>query len=256
MSGWGLGAVALGGVQIAIVSVFGAILGSFANVVIHRMPKGASIVSPGSRCPHCQTPIRAADNIPLVSYVLLRGRCRSCGQRISGRYPLVEALMALLAVATWSAFPDPLPRAMGLLFAFLMVVVTFIDLDHQLILDRVTYPGIAVGLLLSAAVGRFVPALLSAAGAAALIAAIVIVSRGGMGGGDIKLAALMGAFLGWPGVGVALFLGFMAGGVVGIGLLALRLRGRKDPIPFGPALAGGALVALYWGQAIAAWYWP
>lgn len=256
MSAGGLGAAGMGGGEVAVVAAFGAILGSFANVVIHRLPLEVSIVYPGSRCPHCQTPIRAVDNVPVLSYLLLRGRCRSCGGRISARYPLVELLMAILAVAVWSAFTGPLPRLAGLGFAFLMVVITFIDLDHQLILNRITYPGIAAGLLLSAIQGRAVPALLAAAGAGALIAAIVLLSRGGMGGGDIKLAALIGAFLGWPGVAVALFLGFMAGGVVGIGLLVLRLRGRKDAIPFGPALAAGALAALFWGEAIAAWYWP
>ncbi|MDI6772191.1 MAG: prepilin peptidase, partial [bacterium] len=252
MSSWGLGAAGMGGVEAAVVAAFGAILGSFANVVIHRLPLEVSIVYPGSRCPHCQAPIRAKDNVPVLSYLLLRGRCRSCGGGISARYPLVELLMAILAVAVWSAFTGPLPRLAGLGFAFLMVVITFIDLDHQLILDRLTYPGIAAGLLLSAIQGRGVVALLATAGAGALIAAIVILSRGGMGVGDIKLAALIGAFLGWPGVAVALFLGFMAGGVVGIGLLALRLRGRKDAIPFGPWLAGGALAALFWGEAIAA----
>lgn len=256
MSAGGLGAGGVGGVEITVVAAFGAILGSFANVLIHRMPRDVSIVYPGSRCPHCQAPIRAKDNVPVLSYLLLRGRCRSCGGRISARYPLVELLMAILTVAVWSAFTGPLPRLAGLGFAFLMVVITFIDLDHQLILNRITYPGIAAGLLLSAAQDRAVPALLAASGAGALIAAIVVLSRGGMGGGDIKLAALIGAFLGWPGVAVALFTGFMAGGVVGIGLLALRLRGRKDAIPFGPWLAVGALVALFWGDAIAAWYWP
>ncbi|MDQ7841862.1 MAG: prepilin peptidase [bacterium] len=256
MSAWGLGAAGLGGAEMAVVAAFGAILGSFANVVIHRLPLEVSIVYPGSRCPHCQAPIRAKDNVPVLSYLLLRGRCRSCDGRISARYPLVEVLMAILAVAVWCAFTGPLPRLAGLVFAFLMVVITFIDLDHQLILNRLTYPGIAAGLLLSAVQGRVVPALLAAAGAGALIAAIVVLSRGGMGGGDIKLAALIGAFLGWPGVAVALFLGFIAGGAVGIGLLALRLRGRKDAIPFGPWLAVGALAALFWGEAIMAWYWP
>jgi leader peptidase (prepilin peptidase)/N-methyltransferase len=255
MSAGGIGAAGMGGGEVAVVAAFGAILGSFANVVIYRLPLEVSIVYPGSRCPHCQAPIRAVNNVPVFSYLLLRGRCRSCGGRISARYPIVEVLMAILAVAVWSAFTGPLPRLAGLGFAFLMVVTTFIDLDHQIILNRITYPGIAAGLLLSAMQGRAVPALLAAGGAGALIAAIVLLSRGGMGGGDIKLAALIGAFLGWPGVAVALFLGFMAGGLVGIGLLALRLRGRKDAIPFGPALAAGALVALFWGEAIAAWYW-
>lgn len=239
-----------------LAGVVGAVLGSFANVVIHRVPRRESIVSPPSRCPRCGTPIRPLDNIPLVSFLLLRGRCRRCRDPISWRYPLVEALMAALAVAVVVVFPDWLSRLAALVLVFLLVVITFIDLDHQLILDRISLPGIAVGLVFAALLGRAVPSLLSALGAGALIAAIVIVSRGGMGGGDVKLAALMGAFLGWPGIGVALFSGFMVGGIVGMTLLALRLRGRKDPIPFGPALAAGALVGLFWGEAIARWYWP
>ncbi|OFX28645.1 MAG: hypothetical protein A2Z07_04380 [Armatimonadetes bacterium RBG_16_67_12] len=239
-----------------LAGVVGAVLGRFANVVIHRVTQRESIVSPPSRCPRCGTPIRPLDNIPLVSFLLLRGRCRRCREPISWRYPLVEALMAALAVAVVVAFPDWLSRLAALALVFLLVVITFIDLDHQLIPDRISLPGIAVGLVFAALLGRAVPSLLSALGAGALIATIVIVSRGGMGGGDVKLAALMGAFLGWPGIAVALFSGFMVGGLVGMTLLALRLRGRKDPIPFGPALAAGALVGLFWGEAIARWYWP
>ena len=249
--------------MLAIAASFGAILGSFANVIIYRVPRGESIVVPGSRCPHCQVPIRAWDNIPLVSFLLLHGRCRRCGARIALRYPLVEGLMAILAATTWAAFLPVPPSAASLsrflsalIFLFLLLVITFIDLDHQLILNRITYPGFVIGLALAAAQGRVGPAALSALGAAALIASIVILSRGGMGGGDIKLAGLIGAFLSWPGVAVALFAGFLAGGLVGIVLLALRLRGRKDAIPFGPALAVGGVVALFWGEAIARWYWP
>jgi leader peptidase (prepilin peptidase)/N-methyltransferase len=238
-----------------LAGVVGAVLGSFANVIIHRVPRDESIVHPPSRCPGCGTPIRPWDNIPLLSFLLLRGRCRDCGRAISWRYPLVEALMAVLAVAVVAGFPDWLSRLAALALVFLLVVITFIDLDHQLILDRVSLPGIAVGLVFAILQGRGVLSLLSALGAGALIAAIVIVSRGGMGGGDVKLAALMGAFLGWPGIAVALFSGFTLGGVVGMALLALRLRGRKDAIPFGPALAAGALVGLFWGEAIARWYW-
>lgn len=239
-----------------LAGVVGAVLGSFANVVIHRVPRRESIVSPPSRCPRCGAPIRPLDNIPLVSFLLLRGRCRNCGGTISWRYPLVEALMTGLTVAVAAVFPDWLSRLGALVLVFLLVVITFIDLDHQLILDRISLPGIAAGLAFAVLQGRGVPALLSALGAGALIALIVIVSRGGMGVGDVKLAALMGAFLGWPGIAVALFCGFMVGGTVGMALLALRLRGRKDPIPFGPALAAGSLVGLFWGEAIARWYWP
>jgi leader peptidase (prepilin peptidase)/N-methyltransferase len=239
-----------------LAGLVGAALGSFANVVIYRLPRGESVVAPASRCPHCGTAIQPRDNVPVVSFVLLRGRCRHCGAPISWRYPLVEALMAALMVAVVAAFPDWTSRLAGGVLVFLLVVITFIDLDHQLILDRISLPGIAAGLVFAVLQGRAGASLLSAVGAGALIAAIVIVSRGGMGGGDVKLAALIGAFLGWPQTAVALFCGFMLGGIVGITLLVLRLRDRKDAIPFGPALAAGALIALFWGEAIARWYWP
>lgn len=241
--------------EVVLAAVAGAILGSFANVLIYRMPRNESIVTPGSRCPRCGVPIRAVDNIPLLSFLLLRGRCRRCGAPISARYPLVEGLMAVLAAAAWATQPDLVARLAAVALAFLLLVITFIDLDHQLILNRLSYPGIAVGLVFAAAQGRLAPAVLSALGAGGLIALIVIASRGGMGEGDIKLAAMIGAFLGWPGVAVALFTGFMVGGVIGVGLLALRLRRRRDAIPFGPALAAGALVGLFWGERLWAWYW-
>ncbi len=234
----------------------GAILGSFANVVIHRLPRGESIVVPGSRCPQCGTPIRPWDNVPVASFLLLRGRCRRCGGRIAWRYPLVELVTAVLVVAVGVRFKEALPFISALTLVFLLIVITFIDLDHQLILNRVTYPGIAVGFLLSALSGRALTAGLAGLGAAGLILTIVVLSRGGMGGGDVKLAALMGVFLGWPSTAVALFLAFLGGGIVGLVLLALRLRGRKDAIPFGPALAAGTVAALFWGDAIARWYWP
>jgi leader peptidase (prepilin peptidase)/N-methyltransferase len=144
----------------------------------------------------------------------------------------------------------------AIVFVFLLVVITFIDLDVQLIPDRLTYPGIALGLAFSLLQGRAGAALLSGAGAAALILVIIIASRGGMGGGDVKLAGMMGAFLAWPGIAVAMLSAFIIGGLVGIALLALRLKGRKDAIPFGPSLAAGALVALFWSEVIARWYWP
>ncbi|MGQ0548858.1 MAG: prepilin peptidase [Armatimonadota bacterium] len=242
--------------DLIILAALGAILGSFANVLIHRLPRGESIVFPGSRCPHCGSPIRPWDNLPLVSFILLRGRCRRCGATIAWRYPLVEFIMATLVLAVGLRFRELVPFLSALILVFLLVVITFIDLDHQLILNRLTYPGIVIGLLMSVPSGDVLNAALAGLGAAALILAIVVLSRGGMGGGDVKLAALMGVFLGWPSIAVALFLAFLAGGVVGLLLLALRLRGRKDAIPFGPALAAGAVAALFWGDAIARWYWP
>jgi leader peptidase (prepilin peptidase)/N-methyltransferase len=242
--------------DVAVGFMLGALLGSFANVLIYRLPRDESIVWPGSRCPHCGAPIRAVDNVPIVSFLLLRGRCRACGQQISSRYPLVEFLTAVLVAAAWATTDTPIARGAATVFVFLLVVITFIDLDHQLILDRLSLPGTAIGLVLAALQHKFVPALAAALGAAALILAVVIVSRGGMGGGDIKLAGMMGAYLGWPGIAVGLFSGILIGGVTGIALLAIRRLSRKDAMPFGPALAAGALVALYWGDKIARWYWP
>ncbi len=246
-----------------VLALLGAILGSFANVLIYRLPREESIIWPGSRCPACGAPIRAWDNVPVLSYLLLRGRCRACGGRISPRYPLVEALMAGLTVVAGLRVPltggwEAVLQTVGaVVFVFLLVVITFIDLDHQLIPNRLTYPGTVVGALLAAALDRLGPALVAGFGAAVLLWLIVVVSRGGMGLGDVKLAALIGVFLGAPALAaVALFLGFVSGGLVGLVLLALRLRGRKDAIPFGPFLAAGALGAMLWGEALLGWYWP
>jgi leader peptidase (prepilin peptidase)/N-methyltransferase len=175
--------------------------------------------------------------------------------------------MAGLFVAVRLRFPytvgsHPVPWVLisALLFTFLLVVITFIDLDRQLILNRLSLPGAAAGLALSAAQGRLPGAVLAAFVDAGVILLIVVASewilkRQGMGMGDVKLAAMIGAFLGWPVGPVALYLGFLAGGLVAVTLLLLRVRGRKDPIPFGPALAAGALLALFWGDTIWRWYW-
>lgn len=246
--------------EAALTAALGAVLGSFANVVIYRLPRGESIVVPGSRCPSCRTAIRPWDNIPLLSYLLLRGRCRACGAPIGMRYPLVEGLTAALAVAVRARFPDPVAFVGSLLFVFLLVTITFIDLDHQIIPHWLSWPGIVAGLVVAAAQGRVVPAALAGLGAAGCILLIYVVSllllrREGMGLGDAWLAALMGIFLGWPAIASAIFLGILVGGVAALLLLAAGLRGRRDAIPFGPALAAGALGALFWGEALARWYW-
>jgi leader peptidase (prepilin peptidase)/N-methyltransferase len=239
-----------------VVVALSAALGSFLNVCISRLPRGESIVSPPSHCPRCQSPIRYYDNIPLVSFVLLGGRCRVCREAISWRYPLVEALAVGAGVLvlwqvglTWNGL-----RAFVLVLA--LIAVTFIDLETMLIPDRITLPGIVVGLALS--VVPWPSGLLSAlAGclvAGGLFYLIALVSRGGMGGGDIKLAAMLGAFLGWPLVLVAIFTGVLLGGVVAVALLVSGRRGRRDPVPFGPFLAVGGLLTAVWGRSILAWY--
>ncbi len=244
-------------VSTAFVFIFGTIFGSFLNVVIYRLPQRLSIVKPGSRCPHCQTPIRPYDNIPLVSFLVLRGRCRTCRAPISWRYPLVEAIAGLLLASLWLHFAPSgawVPFVADAVFGLMLVAVFFIDLDHQIVPNVITYPGLVAGLLLAIPQGRTVPAVLSALGASAFFLLIAIFSRGGMGGGDIKLAAMMGAFLSWPAVAVALLLAFTLGAGGGLVLMGLRKRTRKDPIPFGPSLAVGGVIALFAADGILRWY--
>lgn len=250
----------------AAVFMLGAIVGSFLNVCIFRLPEGRSIVSPPSSCPSCGNRIRFYDNVPILSYLVLRGRCRSCRTSISARYPLVEALNGLLWILLLGRYG---PSGSFLAFSVLasaLVVITFIDLDHQIIPDRISIPGIPIGLL----VGSFVaadPFLRSAplgwrasvVGAVlgfGLFWAIAVLSRGGMGGGDIKLMGMLGGFIGWKGILLTTFAGSVLGSVAGLILILFRGGGRKTKVPFGPFLAGGALTALLVGQEILAWYLP
>ncbi len=255
--------------------VFGLVIGSFLNVCIHRLPAGTSIVHPRSSCPGCGHLIRAWDNIPVLSYLLLRGRCRDCGTRISPRYPLVELLsggFAAMAVARFGAGWEAL-LVFALIAAFL--VITFIDIDHRIIPDAISLPGIAVGLAAS-----FLPWLLSgphppgasplpvqtplesligilAGGGSLFLVAWgyqLITGREGMGGGDIKLLAMIGAFTGWKGVLFTIFVSSLTGTLAGIALM-LRQRGdMKLAVPFGPFLAIGAIAYLFIGPETFAWY--
>jgi leader peptidase (prepilin peptidase) / N-methyltransferase len=248
--------------MILVALALGLIVGSFANVVIYRLPRHESVVWPGSHCPQCQTPIRWYDNIPLLSFLLLRGRCRACAKPISGRYPLVEGLTAALFVQSVDAFGASLRAAESMVLGTLLLIVFFIDLDHFIIPNRITYPGIVVGLAFTLALGGGAAAGIAAVTAVALAGVFVLINvvsarllgEEGMGMGDAKLAAMIGAFLGWPIGGVAILLGVFVGGAIGICLLALRLRGRREPIPFGPALAVGALGAMWWGPSLLRWY--
>ena len=248
-------------IVVVVVGCFGLLVGSFLNVVIWRVPRGESVVRPRSRCPACDAPIRERDNVPLVSWLLLRGRCRSCGEPISVRYPLVElgtgVLFAMLAwkVGTHAALPAFLYLgAVGLALAV-------IDLDTHRLPNALTLPSypIAAALLTLAALVDHRPGLLVravAGGAAffALYALLWILYPGGMGLGDVKLAGVLGlylGYLGWGAVAVGGFLGFGYGAVVGVALMAGRKAGRKSRIPFGPFMVAGALTAVFVGNAIA-----
>jgi len=243
------------------IFLVGAILGSFLNVCIGRIPAGESIVSPPSHCPACGAGISPRDNIPLLSYVLLRGRCRSCGAAISLRYPVVEALTGIMLVLLFHRFgPSPQLAVYGV-FVAALIVISFIDLDHQIIPDVISLPGIVLGLI-CAALGQSVPLLDSAIGVlvgggilyGVAVGYHALTGREGMGGGDIKLLAMIGAFLGWQAVFVTLILGSFAGSVIGIALILVQGKDSRVPIPFGPFLACGALCALAFGDELIRWY--
>lgn len=235
----------------------GLVTGSYLNVVVHRLPRGLSTVVPRSRCPGCGTPIRPLDNLPVVSWLLLRGRCRACGALISPRYPLIEAFTGLLFVACLERFGATPGALVGALFCALMIALAAIDVEHFLLPDRITLPGIAVGLALQPFTpwATFTQGIVGAlVGAGVLLAAYggwwLLRREEGLGLGDVKMLAMIGAFLGWRGVVIALFLGALSGALFGLALVAVRGGGMRVKLPFGVFLACGALVALFAGREL------
>jgi leader peptidase (prepilin peptidase) / N-methyltransferase len=239
----------------------GCCIGSFLNVCIYRLPQDLSIVSPRSFCPHCRAPIKTYDNIPLLGYVLLRGRCRHCGEKFSWRYPLVEALTGGLALGLFWKFGLTLSFFSFFAFTAALLVITFIDLDHRIIPDGISLPGIGIGFLLSF-VEPSVPVMESLigliAGGGSLFAVAwayeTITKREGMGGGDVKLLAMIGAWLGWKAVLFTLFFASLSGALIGGGAMLVQKQGRHYAIPFGPFLALAALVYLFFGTQLIDWY--
>jgi leader peptidase (prepilin peptidase)/N-methyltransferase len=240
----------------------GAIMGSFLNVCIYRIPRGASIVRPGSRCPKCGAPIAFYDNVPLVSYVLLKGRCRSCGRPIPARYPLVELLTGGIFLVFYRVLGLSFELPVLLAFACLLVVISLIDIDFRIIPYRLSLGGLGLGLALSPFRPSFglVHALAGAIGGCGLIYAIKksyeLLRKGeGMGGGDVWLLGMIGAFCGLRGVVFSLVAGSLIGCMVGIPLMLARGAGLKYAIPFGPFLSAGAfLFAIAGGGLIRRFY--
>jgi leader peptidase (prepilin peptidase)/N-methyltransferase len=249
----------------AIVGVlFGAAIGSFLNVVIWRLPRGESLVSPGSHCPRCNAPIRFYDNIPLLSYLILRGRCRRCGARISPRYFIVELISALFLAGYLTQFGLGPGLAYYLLTAALLVV-TAIDLDFKIIPNEISLPGIPIGLAINALVlshdwrrGLVEGGLGIALGAGALLLVAggyyLIARREGMGMGDPKLLAMIGAFVGWQGVVFTMLAASCIGTLVGVGLIVFAGKDRRYQVPFGPFLSLGAVLWIWFGPTAWRWY--
>jgi len=245
-------------VLIALCSVLGLAVGSFLNVVVHRVPRGESVVSPPSACPGCEHPIRPRDNVPVLGWLLLKGRCRDCGEPISPRYPLVEAgTAALFALTAWRFGLDPALPAYLYLVA-VGVALALIDLDVHRLPDALTLPSyiVAPGLLAVAAVADDKGDALLRAAIGGLIAfgfyfAVWFLYPAGMGFGDVKLSGVVGMYLGWISYGVlvaGLFLGFLIGALVSIGLVLFAGAGRKTKVPFGPFMLAGAYLAVLVGQ--------
>jgi leader peptidase (prepilin peptidase)/N-methyltransferase len=240
---------------------FGLAIGSFMTVVVSRVPEGESVVRPGSRCPRCGAEIRARDNVPIVSWIALRGRCRSCGEPIAARYPVLELTTAALVVAGAAAYERVWIAVMVAAFLSLMPAITWIDIERRIIPNRITYPAflgfsayVVVAWLFDGGTDP-VRALAGAALYAGVLFVVAIVSRG-MGMGDVKLALVIGVVLGAIGlrfVGVAAAGAVLFGGIGAIVALATG-RNRKAMIPFGPYMAAGAVVAAFWGEQIADWY--
>ena len=238
--------------ELAFAAPFGLIIGSFLNVVAYRLPRGESIVHPPSHCPGCDTPIRPWDNVPLLSWIFLRGRCRSCSTRISPRYPLVElatgALFAALAVV--KGLNDDL--VVLLPFAAMLIAVADIDLEHRIVPNKILLPMAVYGVAASAVVRtHMLPQLLIAGAAAfAFLLLAALIHPAGMGMGDVKLAGVMGLYLG-ASIAPALLVAFLSGSLVGIGMIVRHgSDGRKKGVPFAPFLALGAVVALFAGPQL------
>ena len=243
------------------VFIFGLCIGSFLNVCIYRLPASQSIAHPRSKCQKCDTSIAFYDNIPVLSFVWLKGRCRHCGEKIGLRYPTVEILTGLLALATFLKFGLKVEALIYFTFIASLLVVTFIDLDHRIIPDMITLPGIPICFAASFALPaiNYKAALLGilvGGGSLFLVAWVysLITKKDGMGGGDIKLLAMMGALLGWQGVVFTIFVSSLVGTLSGLAVMLHSRKGMKLAVPFGPFLAFGGITFIFFGTPIIQWY--
>lgn len=238
------------------IGLLGAAVGSFLNVVTYRLPRGESLVSPGSRCPSCESQIRPWDNVPLLSWLVLRGRCRHCGERISPRYPLVEALTAAVFVAVALVRGVDTGLLLELPFAAMLIAVAAIDLERHVIPNRVLLPAAVYGVVAAAAVatGELPELLIAGAAAFTALLLVALAHPAGMGMGDVKLAGVMGLYLG-SAVVPALLAAFLAGSLVGLGVMLRHGPGaRKKGVPFGPFLALGGVIGVLAGPELVELY--
>lgn len=252
-----------------ILFLFGSCIGSFLNVLIYRMPREEDIGLSRSRCPHCKNIIKGHDNVPLISYIILKGRCRNCSGKISIRYFIVEFLTACSLCLVWWHFGDPVLTAAYFIFISLLIVGSFIDFEFLIIPDSINVVGIIVALLFSAfypaimhseiwwrGLLRSLAGILISGGSLYIIAvsATALLKKEAMGMGDVKLLAMIGAFIGWKWALFTIFTSSFIGTIAGLTMISLKKVGFKGQIPFGPYLSMGAVISLIWGQKIINWY--
>jgi leader peptidase (prepilin peptidase)/N-methyltransferase len=247
---------------VSLVFMFGMCIGSFLNVCIYRLPSSTSIINPSrSFCPQCNSAIQFYDNIPVLSYLWLKGRCRNCKAPISPRYPLVELMTGILAIAILFKFHLTLEGVIYFVFTSSLLVITFIDIDHKIIPDIISLPGIPIGLAASFVLPAMtfkssLLGLLAGGGSLLLVAWTysLITRKEGMGGGDIKLLGMIGTFIGWKGVIFTIFAASLTGTLVGMIVMLLKGKNLKFAIPFGPFLSIGAMSYVFFGEKVLFWY--
>jgi len=244
-----------------LIFILGLIVGSFSNVCIYRIPRNESIIYPASHCPKCRSNILPKDNIPLLSYIMLKGRCRNCKSKISIQYPIVEFLTGLIYLIIYLIYGLSIQSLIYIILSSALLIIAFIDLNEQIVPDVISLPGIVIGFIIS----FFVPYIsyansslgVAVGGGIILViglAGSVIFKKEAMGGGDAKLAAMIGAFLGWRYIIISLFLGFFLGALTGICLIMAKIKSREDVVPFGPFIVLGSFITLLWGEKIISWY--
>ncbi|MDD3641702.1 MAG: prepilin peptidase [Atribacterota bacterium] len=244
-----------------MIFTIGLVIGSFSNVCIYRIPRNESLVWPGSHCPKCSKPIKFYDNIPLISYIILKGKCRNCGEPIPLQYPIVELATGLFYLALYLFYGLQLIALVYMMLCSVLIIISFIDLKVEIIPDTISLPFIVIGFLLSFFLRNINPldsmlGIITGGGSLLLVAIFgsKLFKKEAMGGGDIKLAAMIGAFFGWKLTLLSLFLSFFLGSIIGIIVLAASKDKSNNIIPFGPFIALGAMISMFWGNAIIHWY--
>lgn len=238
------------------IFILGLIIGSFLNVIIYRLPKNKSIISPPSHCPACGTWLKPFDLVPILSFLLSRGKCRYCGVKISWQYPVVELLTGLLFLSIYVKYGIGSNSIVFLVLVSLLIIISFIDLKYKIIPNKITYPGMIAGLLIVLIFNHlsFMSALLGLIIPGGSLLLIALLFKKGMGMGDVKLVAMIGTFIGWKYTLLGLFLGSLIGLLISIILIILGKAGRKTQIPFGPYISIGTLIIILWGEKIISFY--